>query len=128
MEANAKWTLPPSTKKVNRSLYFYEGDAILIAGEKVQSNHGIDLHSESEIKIENGDKKAQFLLLQGKPINENVVQHGPFVMNSNQEIQEAMVEYQQTQFGGWPWPKSDNVHSKESGRFAKYADGSVEEQ
>ena len=41
-------------------------------------------------------------------------------------IQQAMMDYQQTQFGGWPWKRYDNVHSPEFGRFAKYSDGREE--
>jgi len=36
------------------------------------------------------------------------------------------MDYQQTQFGGWPWPRHDNVHNRDEGRFAKYADGKEE--
>ena len=61
-----------------------------------------------------------------RPINEPVVQHGPFVMNTVTEIQQAFSDYRSTQFGGWPWPRYDNVHSREMGRFAKYADGKEE--
>jgi hypothetical protein len=49
-------------------------------------------------------------------------------MNSNQEIHETMLEYQRTQFGGWPWPTHDHVHPKEKTRFANYADGRIEEK
>ncbi|MCT4623068.1 MAG: pirin family protein, partial [Schleiferiaceae bacterium] len=45
-------------------------------------------------------------------------QYGPFVMNTQQEIQQAMMDYHRTQFGGWPWPRHDNVHPREKGRFA----------
>ena len=65
-------------------------------------------------------------MLQGKPIDEPVVQHGPFVMNSAAEIQDAFNDYRKTQFGGWPWSRYDNVHSRETGRFAKYSDGREE--
>jgi len=47
-------------------------------------------------------------------------------MNSQAEIQQAYSEYQQTQFGGWPWDSYDHVHPRESGRFARYPDGRVE--
>ena len=56
--------------------------------------------------------------LQGKPINEPVAQHGPFVMNSKQEIMQAFSDYQETQFGGWPWPEDAVVFPRDKGRFA----------
>ncbi|MEQ8714795.1 MAG: pirin-like C-terminal cupin domain-containing protein, partial [Cyclobacteriaceae bacterium] len=57
---------------------------------------------------------------------EPVAQYGPFVMNTQQEIQQAMRDYQLTQFGGWPWPTHDHVHDHSKGRFAKHADGRLE--
>ena len=62
-------------------------------------------------------------MLQGPPIGEPVAQHGPFVMNSRAEIQQAFADYQRTQFGGWPWPADDPVHARDAGRFAKHIDG-----
>jgi hypothetical protein len=43
-----------------------------------------------------------------------------------EEIQQAFNDYRKTQFGGWPWSRHDNVHSRELGRFAKYSDGREE--
>lgn len=64
--------------------------------------------------------------LQGRAINESVVQHGPFVMSSQAEIQQAFRDYQATDgFGKWPWKGNDPNHGAEQGRFAKYADGTV---
>jgi hypothetical protein len=54
------------------------------------------------------------------------VQHGPFVMNTQGEIVQAMRDYQRTRFGGWPWEKTDPVHAREEGRFARHADGRIE--
>ena len=47
-------------------------------------------------------------------------------MNSAEEIQQTMMDYQRTQFGGWPWPSSEHVHPQNTSRFARYADGSEE--
>jgi redox-sensitive bicupin YhaK (pirin superfamily) len=123
LEANAHWTIPAASPQVNRSLYFYRGSTIDVAGIDVMPYHSVELLADQPVILENGNKDAFLLLLQGQPINEPVVQHGPFVMNTATEIQQAFSDYRSTQFGGWPWPRYDNVHSREMGRFAKYADG-----
>ena len=125
INADAEFILPKANGKVNRTLYFYEGDTILIAGKEVIKNNGVELDSAQDISIRASGKSAHLLMLQGKPIAEPVVQHGPFVMNTSDEIQEAMKEYRSTQFGGWPWLQLDQVHPREQGRFAKYPDGKV---
>lgn len=126
MEANAQWTIPEASPEVNRSLYFYRGSEIKVAGIKVDSYQMAEMMAEEKVILENGNDDAYLLLLQGKPINEPVVQHGPFVMNTAAEIQQAFYDYRKTQFGGWPWDRNDNVHPRERGRFAKYADGREE--
>ena len=123
MESQAQWIIPAAPLEVNRTLYFYQGNKISLAGMDVQSYHSIDLLAEEPIVVENTDKPAFMLLLQGKPINEPVVQHGPFVMNTAEEIYQAFADYRQTGFGGWPWSRHDNVHPREKQRFAKYAGG-----
>jgi redox-sensitive bicupin YhaK (pirin superfamily) len=126
MEAGAVWTLPEASQEINRALYFYRGEEIKIAGISVLPYHSVDLLSERSVIIENGITESYLLLLQGAPINEPVVQHGPFVMNTPAEIQQAINDYRKTQFGGWPWQRADNVHPREKERFAQYADGRVE--
>jgi hypothetical protein len=68
------------------------------------------------------------LLLQARPIGEPVAQYGPFVMNTRAEIQQAFEDYQRTGFGGWPWGDSAPVHAQAEGRFARHADGRVEQR
>ena len=79
--------------------------------------------SDKDVTITNGNRKGYFLFLQGKPINEPVAQQGPFVMNTYQEINEAIMEYRETQFGGWPWKAHDHTHGRDRGRFALHANG-----
>lgn len=126
MEAGANWTLLAASAGINRTLYFYEGDSLTVDGQVVKNYHSVSLNSAVETQIQNGAKAASVLVLQGRPINEPVVQYGPFVGNTQQDIQEAYHEFQRTQFGGWPWPGYDNVHPRERGRFALHANG-VEE-
>jgi redox-sensitive bicupin YhaK (pirin superfamily) len=125
MAPGAQWTLPPAAPGSTRTLYFFRGGGLKVAGHDVPSFHGVELRPQS-VALEAGDDEAQLLLLQGKPIAEPVAQYGPFVMNTRAEIQQAFMDYQRTQFGGWPWPSDAPVHSREEGRFARHADGRVE--
>lgn len=52
----------------------------------------------ASLEIEGADE-VRALLLCGEPINEPIVGHGPFVMNTQQEIQQAMVDYQSGKMG-----------------------------
>ncbi len=128
LKAGASFELPTASKGLSRMLYYYEGEDCTIEGKSVIPNHGISLHSHLPTKVTNGSKESHFLLLQGKPIQEPVAKYGPFVMNTQKEIQQAMEEYRLTQFGGWPWPHADNVHARERGRFAKYPNGDLVEK
>jgi len=126
MDAHAHLTIPAASEEVNRTLYFYQGREALIAGVEISPYHAVELLAEFDVTIENGPGEGFLLLLQGRPINEPVVQHGPFVMNTRSEIQQAIHDFHQTQFGGWPWPRFDMVHDRARGRFARYADGREE--
>jgi redox-sensitive bicupin YhaK (pirin superfamily) len=119
-------TIPAASSEANRSLYFYEGDALQIADESAKPNYCYELVPDENIVITNGEQKSHLLFLQGMPIKERVVHYGPFVMNTEGEIQQAMMDYQKTRFGGWPWPRHDMVHQRKLGRFAKYPDGKEE--
>jgi len=126
MESNARWTIPAASPGINRTLYFFKGSSIQVAGVEVSSGNAMELIAERETVIYNGDDDSHLLMLQGRPIDEPVVQHGPFVMNTHKEIQEAIDDYYKDQFGGWPWPRNDMVHGVTRGRFARYADGREE--
>ncbi|MCW3789315.1 pirin family protein [Plebeiibacterium sediminum] len=128
MEAGSTWTIPNTAELVNRNLYFYKGKTISIDQQTVKDQSLITLNSKEETTIVNGSEEAFLLLLQGKPIEEKVVQYGPFVMNTEQEIRDTISDYQKTQFGGWPWPMKEQVWDKAKGRFAIFADGTEEEK
>lgn len=126
MEPDALFELPVASPGVNRSLYFYEGESITVANESFNQHLALELVPQASTIIKNGKTASKLLLLQGKPIGEPVVQYGPFVSNSQQGIQQAMSDFQRTQFGGWPWPSYEHVHGRERGRFAKYPNGKEE--
>ncbi|QZE14999.1 pirin family protein [Halosquirtibacter laminarini] len=123
MEAGATFVIPPLEENVNRSLYFYQGDTVTIEEEVIESDHMVELKSEKEIVLHNGDQRGLFVFLQGKPIAEPVVQYGPFVAESNEALKKKLKEYRETEFGGWPWSTSETVHDKNYGRFSVNPDG-----
>ena len=128
MQPGAAWTLPPAKRGTNRTLYVFRGDEVRVAGRAVNPKVGVRLLGHVEVPVVNGGEEAELLLLQGKPIGEPVVHHGPFVMNTPSEIQQAMNDYRRTEYGGWPWPSDGPVHSRDDGRFAIHADGRKESQ
>ena len=109
-------------------LYAFTGSWLTIDGERLDSGNGALLETDRPLELIAGDQGVDCMVLQGRPIGEQVAQYGPFVMNTEEEIQQAMQEYRSTQFGGWPWPHADNVHPREKGRFAKYPDGTLVEK
>ncbi len=126
MDAGAQVELPAVGAGINRFLYFFEGKELRIGTRSLRSMQGAMMSERVPIELKNGSVQGEFLLLQGRPINEPVAQHGPFVMNTRQELQEAYQDYQRTQFGGWPWPGSGPVHGDDPARFARRTDGSIE--
>jgi hypothetical protein len=80
-------------------LYAYEGEALVGEAAKPLSNRAAGLLSDGErVRIAAADKGARVLLLAGKPIREPVVQYGPFVMTSREEIEQAIADYQSGAF------------------------------
>jgi redox-sensitive bicupin YhaK (pirin superfamily) len=128
-EPHARWTLPPANHPDTvRTLYFFEGNELRVAGERLQPKHAALLRADVELELQAGSEQVECLLLQGRPIAEPVVQYGPFVMNTREQIQQAMSDYQRTRYGGWPWPDEAPVHARERGRFALHADGQLEKR
>jgi redox-sensitive bicupin YhaK (pirin superfamily) len=127
MEAGARWTLPAATGKGSRRvLYFFRGQTVTLSGTEVAGGHAVEVQASHDVDIVNGSEVAEFLLLQGRPIGEPVAQYGPFVMNTEAEIRQTMVDYRRTQFGGWSWPDEAPVHGSDPEHFARHPDGKRE--
>jgi redox-sensitive bicupin YhaK (pirin superfamily) len=124
MASGARLPLPTKSDTVNRTLYLYNGTQISINGETLGSAQSAIL-DRVDLELHNTGESADLLILQSEPIDEPVAQYGPFVMNTEQEIQQAFSDYRRTQFGGWPWDRPDPVHPRHEGRVAYYADGTV---
>ena len=74
-------------------VYPFEG-SVAIEDRVLKAHQGGVLGSGDTIEVKAGAEGARFLVLAGKPLREPVVQYGPFVMNTREEIEQAIRDYQ----------------------------------
>lgn len=84
----------------NIFLYVVRGQ-VNVNGQAIGKLHLVEFENEGEELNIEALEDAYILLGHAKPFNEPVVAHGPFVMNTEQEIQEAFRDYQQGKMGKW---------------------------
>ena len=127
LPAEAEFTLPPAEHADTvRVIYVYSGHGLLLHGTQVTPPTGVVIRSDVAVPLASPTETVSCLVLQGRPIGEPVAQYGPFVMNTQAEIEQAFRDYRRTQFGGWPWPSDDPVHGIEPERFARHPEGRLE--
>ena len=122
----ATWAVPATAPGANRMLHLFTGDDVAVAGERIGAKTGARVRPDAEVVLTNHGGPAAFLMLQGMPIGAPVFQMGPFVMNTPEQLRQAVDDYRRTGFGGWPWAGPAPVHARAEGRFALHADGRVE--
>ena len=125
MEPGAQFELPPvvRTRHGPRALRLRGLGAHRRA--RPRRVHGRPAAPDDAVTIDAGPDGAEMLVLQGRPIGEPVAQYGPFVMNDNAGIEQALADYRRDQFGGWPWPVDDPVHERSAERFARDPSGNL---
>lgn len=95
LPAGTEFTLPIETS-YNAFLYPYEGNAEIgpaEAGMPLPKGAAGVLSAGDHVRVRAGDAGVRFLLLAAKPLREPVVQYGPFVMNTREEIEQALADY-----------------------------------
>ena len=79
----------------NAFLYQYEGSSFVgVKRESLENRTAALLTDGDSVRLEGGEEGARVLALAGKPIGEPIVQYGPFVMNTREEIEQALQDYQ----------------------------------
>ncbi|MGZ0080057.1 pirin family protein [Methylomonas sp. YC3] len=99
LPAHSRFSLPIAEAH-NAFVYPYEGKIEIGAAEQLRAlaSQTAGVLSEGEqIEIHTTDQSAAFLLLAGRPLREPIVQYGPFVMNTREEIDQALSDYRNGQ-------------------------------
>lgn len=123
----AELTIPAITTTSNRFCYFYEGKTLDVEDQTIDFKHLVELKPDADIHLKSGLLESRILWLEGEPINAPVAMRGPFVLNSNEELDAAFRRYRETHFGEWPWPSPAPVFEKAQPRFATYNGGERKE-
>jgi len=85
-----EWTLPtPEGHTV--IAYVFEGDGIF-SGESVSSVWMIKYEDGDHIHVKTENSPVRFMLMAGAPFKEPIVPYGPFVMNTEEEIYQALAD------------------------------------
>ncbi|KAF0808360.1 pirin [Alcanivorax xiamenensis] len=82
----------PLTPGYNAFLYLFEG-AVTVAEDAVPVDHVAVLTNGDQVSLVAGRDGARLLLLAGRPLGEPVAQYGPFVMNTQEELEQALQDY-----------------------------------
>lgn len=91
MAADTQYSLP-IINKLSGFLYLFEGSATL-GGDTLNLNEAAELSEGDSISLNAGAQGARLLVIAGEAINEPIAQYGPFVMNTVDEIEQAIADY-----------------------------------
>jgi redox-sensitive bicupin YhaK (pirin superfamily) len=83
----------------NTGLLVMSGEVYINGTEKAVKHEFVLFQNRGEDIVIRAESEAQLLLLNGEPIDEPVVQYGPFVMNTRQEIGQALTDFNLGKFG-----------------------------
>jgi redox-sensitive bicupin YhaK (pirin superfamily) len=100
LESGAGWeySLPEGH---NAFAYAFEGEATVGEGEDaraLETHEMAVLGGGDLLRLRAGSKGARLIVVAGRPLREPVMRHGPFVMNTKQELMQAFVDYQEGRF------------------------------
>jgi redox-sensitive bicupin YhaK (pirin superfamily) len=100
LEAGAAWQVP-LPEGHNAFAYVFEGAASIGQGEdarELQAHELAVLGGGELLDVRAGGDAARLIVVAGRPLREPVARHGPFVMNTREQIMQAFVDFQEGRF------------------------------
>jgi redox-sensitive bicupin YhaK (pirin superfamily) len=78
--------------------YVFEGESALVGGEQLQRSELGVLSEGEQLQLRGGDKPSRLLIVAARPLKESVARYGPFVMNTPEQIHEAIADFRAGKF------------------------------
>jgi redox-sensitive bicupin YhaK (pirin superfamily) len=98
LEANGEMDFEvPAT--YNTGVLLIDGEVMVNETDKLPENHYVQFKNEAGVIHFKASKKSILIVLSGEPLNEPYVSYGPFVMNTEEEIHQAINDYKEGKFG-----------------------------
>src|SRR5690606_41826406 len=106
MVLGAGVSLPAASARARLAVYLATGSSFVVGNTRFDRRVMVEDRADQPAPLHNDSSEAiEVLVLQGRPIGEPVAARGPFVMNTQGELIQAIRDYQHTEFVGWPWSR-----------------------
>lgn len=115
---NSEVAINGVSSTLNRNLYPYEGEYVFIDEDKVEGKRSLKLKGDADFVIRTEDSPSRLLLLEAEPLNEPIINDGPMIMNTMEEVLQGYRDYWENQYGGWSWDERDPLHEVGTGRVS----------
>lgn len=95
LESNAEFE---TALEGERSVFSYVFEGNAKAGDTALPQHTLGIFGAGDrVRLEAGEEGARFILVSAQPLHEPIVQYGPFVMNTREEIEQALADFRNGQ-------------------------------
>ena len=78
--------------------YVFEGESALVGGEKLERGQLGVLSEGGQLQLAGGEQPVRLLVVAGRPLEEPVTRYGPFVMNTPEQIHQAIADFRAGKF------------------------------
>ena len=97
LAAGAQWSLSLPLGH-HGFAYVFDGESALVGGEKLRRSE-LGVFSDGDcIQLQGGDAASRLIVVAGRPLNEPVARYGPFVMNTQAQIHQAIADFRGGKF------------------------------